>query len=157
MPPKSGAGTIDWTLNIFLMRHCLINKFYFTSWWQIYICTDAFKVIYHLLYGTNGVIGYHVTLSEGHMIVITPYKETLVPHLVATLIYLSQIYSYYIRGDGSPLTWGYACINASLYHVKLSIENDHPHKWLPVYKNTVFSMFSNSDANLCNARASNTA
>ena len=25
------------------------------------------------------------------------------PHLVATLIYLSQIYSYYIRGDGSPL------------------------------------------------------
>ena len=30
--------------------------------------------------------------------------ETLVPHLVATLIYLSQIYSYYIRGDRSPLT-----------------------------------------------------
>ena len=31
------------------------------------------------------------------------------PHLVATLIYLSQIYSYYIRGDKSPLTsiaWG---------------------------------------------------
>ena len=25
------------------------------------------------------------------------------PHLVATLIYLSQIYSYYIRGDRSPL------------------------------------------------------
>ena len=36
----------------------------------------------------------------------TPYKETLVPHLVATLIYLSQIYSYYIRGDRSPLTIG---------------------------------------------------
>ena len=35
---------------------------------------------------------------------ITPYKETLVPHLVATLIYLSQKYSYYIRGDISPLT-----------------------------------------------------
>ena len=68
-----------------------------------------------------GVIGYHVTLSEGHMIAnhpiygggwlscdplrgpITPYKETRVPHLVATLLYLSQIYSYYIRGDGSPL------------------------------------------------------
>ena len=30
-------------------------------------------------------------------------KETLVPHLVANLIYLSQIYSYYIRGDRSPL------------------------------------------------------
>ena len=25
------------------------------------------------------------------------------PHLVATLIYLSQIYSYYMRGDRSPL------------------------------------------------------
>ena len=48
-----------------------------------------------------GVIGYHVTLSEGHT--ITPYKETLVPHLVATLIHLSQIYSYYIRGDRLPL------------------------------------------------------
>ena len=46
-----------------------------------------------------GVIGYHVTLSEP----ITPYKETLVPHLVTTLIYLLQIYSYYIRGDRSPL------------------------------------------------------
>ena len=32
-----------------------------------------------------GVIGYHV------------------PNLVATLLYLSQIYSYYIRGDRSPL------------------------------------------------------
>ena len=50
-----------------------------------------------------GVIGYHMTLSEGHMIAITPYKETLVPHLVATLIYLSQIYSYYKRGDTSLL------------------------------------------------------
>ena len=34
---------------------------------------------------------------------ITPYKEALVPHLVATLIYLAQNYSYYIRGDRSPL------------------------------------------------------
>ena len=50
-----------------------------------------------------GVIGYHVTLSEGHMIANPPYKKTLVPHLVATLIYLSQIYSYYVRGDKSPL------------------------------------------------------
>ena len=54
-----------------------------------------------------GVIGYHVTLSEGHMIASHPiFKATLVPHLVATLIYLSQIYSYYIRGDRSPLTCG---------------------------------------------------
>ena len=72
-----------------------------------------------------GVIGYHVTLSEGHMIanhpiyggdclscdpLRPPYKETLVPHLVATLIYLSQIYSYYrpIRGDRSPLRRNFA-------------------------------------------------
>ena len=33
----------------------------------------------------------------------SPHIKTLVPHLVATLIYLSQIYSYYIRGDRSPL------------------------------------------------------
>ena len=31
-------------------------------------------------------------------------QSPIVPHLVATLIYLSQNYSYYIRGDGSPLT-----------------------------------------------------
>ena len=48
------------------------------------------------------MIGYHVTLSEGH-IPITPYKGTLVPHLVAALIYLSQNYSHYIRGDSLPL------------------------------------------------------
>ena len=40
-----------------------------------------------------GVIGYHVT----------SHVTALVPHLVATLIYLSQNYSYYIRGDRSPL------------------------------------------------------
>ena len=76
-----------------------------------------------------GVIGYHVTLSEGHMVanhpiygvigyhvtlwegsqsphiwgdwlscdpLRTPYKETLMPHLVGTFIYLLQIYSYYV-------------------------------------------------------------
>ena len=50
-----------------------------------------------------GVIGDHVTHSEGNMIANTPYKETLVPHLVATMISLSQTYSYYIRGDRWPL------------------------------------------------------
>ena len=34
----------------------------------------------------------------------SPHKETLVPHLVATLIYLSQNYSYYIRGNIQPLS-----------------------------------------------------
>ena len=74
--------------------------------WAQYLGT---LLIYHPLYGMNtpymGVIFYHVTLSEeGNK----DNKETLVPHLVATLIYLSQNYSYYIRGDRSPL-------NASLY------------------------------------------
>ena len=41
-----------------------------------------------------GMIRYHVTLS---------YKETPVPHLVGTLIFLSQNYSNYIRGGRSPL------------------------------------------------------
>ena len=57
------------------------------------------KVIYHLLYGMNNYV-----LIWGD----SPYKETLVPHpnlfVPSYLIYLSQIYSYYIRGDMSPLT-----------------------------------------------------
>ena len=40
-----------------------------------------------------GVIGYHVTLSEGHMIANHPIYG----------VYLSQNYSYYVRGDRSPL------------------------------------------------------
>ena len=63
------------------------------------------KVIYHPLYGMNNYFliwgdwlscdslrGSHdVTLWEGHIIANhTPYKETLVLHLVVTLIYLSQ-------------------------------------------------------------------
>ena len=50
-----------------------------------------------------GVIGYHVALSEGHMIANHPIKGNTSAHLVATFIYLSQIYSYFIRGDMSPL------------------------------------------------------
>ena len=50
-----------------------------------------------------GVIVYHVTLSEGHMIANHPIKGILAPHLVATLIYLSQIYSYYLRGARASL------------------------------------------------------
>ena len=57
-----------------------------------------------------GVIGYHVTLSEGNT-----YKETLVPHLVATLIYLSQNYSYYVRGDRSPLTRVQEYVRSTIY------------------------------------------
>ena len=65
------------------------------------------KVIYHPLYGLNNYV-----LIWGDWLSCDPlrglhdhpiYKETLVPHLVATLIYFSQIYSYYIWGDRSPL------------------------------------------------------
>ena len=63
-----------------------------------------------------GVIGYHVTLSEGHMIANHPIWETPVPHLVATLIYLSQNYSYYIRGDRSSSKWAWT-------HTVLTKEN----------------------------------
>ena len=66
------------------------------------------KVIYHPLNGMDNYIliwgDSHVTLSEGHMIANPPYKGTLVPHIVAILIYLSHIYSYYIWGDMSPLS-----------------------------------------------------
>ena len=64
------------------------------------------KVIYHPLYCMNNYVliwGDWLScdlLRGSHE---SPYKKTLVPHLVATLIYLSQNYSYYIRGDGSPL------------------------------------------------------
>ena len=37
------------------------------------------------------------------MIANLPYKETIVPYLVATLIYLSQNYLYYIWDDRSHL------------------------------------------------------
>ena len=63
------------------------------------------KVIYHPLYSMNNYVliwgdwlscdphrGSHDSQSP-------PYKETFVLHLVATLIYLSQNHSYYIRGD----------------------------------------------------------
>ena len=46
------------------------------------------------------------------------------PHLVATLIYLSQIYSYYIRGDGSPLKQvgrcQYAIVNEHFTYIRQS-------------------------------------
>ena len=69
------------------------------------------KVIYHPLYGMNNfVLIWGDCLScdplRGSLDSQSPHiwGDWLVPHLVATLIYLSQIYSYYIRGDMSPLT-----------------------------------------------------
>ena len=67
--------------------------------------------------------------------------ETLVPHLVATLLYLSQNYSYYIRGDRSPLnSWvlqgGLAprALSCSIWifsHLKLRLATAvHNFKWL---------------------------
>ena len=66
------------------------------------------KVISHPLYGMNNYVliwGDWLScdpLRGSHDSQSPPNKETLVPHLVATLIYLSQIYSY-IRSDRSPL------------------------------------------------------
>ena len=62
------------------------------------------KVIYHPLYGMNNYV-----LIWGDWLSCDPLRgshdsqspPTLVPHLVATLIYLSQNYSYYIRDDSS--------------------------------------------------------
>ena len=42
-------------------------------------------------------------LRESHDSRSPHIRKKLVPHLVASLNYLSQIYSYYIRGDMSPL------------------------------------------------------
>ena len=41
------------------------------------------------------------------------------PQLVATLIYLSQIYSYYIRGDRSPLKYTNVSSQFALEHALL--------------------------------------
>ena len=51
--------------------------------WGDRLSCDSHMIANHPIYG---VIGYHVTLSEGHMIAIYGHN-----------------YSYYIRGDRSPL------------------------------------------------------
>ena len=61
------------------------------------------KVIYQPFYGMNNYV-----LIWCDWLSCDPlrgsYRETIVPHLVATMINLSQIYSYYTKGDRSPLT-----------------------------------------------------
>ena len=64
--------------------------------------SEAHMIANHPIYG---VIGYHVTLSEGHMSV------------VETLIYLSHIYSYYIRGDISPLNTHFIADNLPIKQI----------------------------------------
>ena len=61
------------------------------------------KVIYHPLYGMNMYV-----LIWGDWLSCDPIRGShdsqsphIRKHLVATLIYLSQNYSYYIRGDRS--------------------------------------------------------
>ena len=72
--------------------------------------TDLLKMIYHPLYGMNNYVliwGDWLScdpLRRSHDSQSPHIRKTLVPHLVAILIYLSQIYSYYIRGDRSSLT-----------------------------------------------------
>ena len=66
-------------------------------------------VIYHPLYSMNNyflIWGDWLScdpLRGSHDSQSPHIRKPLVPHLVATLIYLLQIYSYYIRGDMSPL------------------------------------------------------
>ena len=49
-----------------------------------------------------GVIGYHVTLSEGHMIANHPISKG---HMIANHPIYGHNYSYHKRGDRSPLIW----------------------------------------------------
>ena len=72
---------------------------YYVLIWGNWLSCDPLRGSHDTNHPIYGVIGYHVP--------ITPYKETLVPHLVATLIYLSQNYSYHIRGDRLPLKVDY--------------------------------------------------
>ena len=53
---------------------------------------------------------------------ITPYKETLVPHLVTTLIYLSQTDLYYVRGDRSPLSFPFVTKKKKKMHEHLALK-----------------------------------
>ena len=55
------------------------------------------------------------------------------PHLVATLIYLSQIYLYYIRGDMSPLNM-----------LKM---NDIIIKYIAIYILSIFNISAQSFSN----------
>ena len=69
---------------------------------------------------------YKVWLScdphMGHM--ISPYKETIMPHLVVTLIYLSQNYSYHIRGDRSPLSQNFVYQHITTFRPISELETD---------------------------------
>ena len=60
------------------------------------------------------------------------------PHLVATLIYLSQINSYYIRGDMSPLNSGessytFYTANVSIIPQSPSVNKKQAHLSLKYY------------------------
>ena len=76
------------------------------------------------------------------------------PHLVATLIYLSQTYSYYVRGDRSPLnpTFGHHLVFAKnniqvlLFDlILLSYYEISPYLWadanLPVYQQNITARY----------------
>ena len=102
------------------------------------------QVIYHPLYGMNNYV-----LIWGDWLSCdplrwshdsqSPHKETLVPHLVATLIYLSQKYSYYIRGDRSPLSMysQISCqqIMCSCYWVQI-LNHDNTYSYNYAYLNS---------------------
>ena len=71
-----------------------------------FVVIVGLKVIYHPLYGMNNYV-----LIWGDWLSCDPLRGShdsqshhIRKHLCPILIYLSQIYSYYIRGDRSPLT-----------------------------------------------------
>ena len=56
------------------------------------------------VWGCVGVISYHVTLSRGSHDSQSPHIRKHLCPILWQQIYLSQNYSYYVRGDRSPLT-----------------------------------------------------
>ena len=119
-------------------------------------------MIYHPLYGMNNYVliwgdwlscdplrGTHDSQSPpwGSHEPITPSEETLVPHLVATLIYLSQMYSYYIRGDRSPLRviQGTGRQRQTTVTVHLS---SNSYCWSPLYYNTAAQWYQSDQKGL---------
>ena len=96
-------------LNILIGQHCkivyLLRRNKIATTWHVFT-RIILKVIYHPLYGMNN---YYV-LIWGDWLSCDPLRGSqdsqsphiLVPHFVATLIYLSQNYSNYIRGDRLP-------------------------------------------------------
>ena len=118
---NTGPEELLYNFSVFLHHvHGIHFNIGIPKWVYTQLVYMQLKVIYHPLYGMNNYVhiwgdwlscdplrGSHDSQSPhiwgdwlscvSQRVTITPYKETLVPHLVVTLIYLAHIYSYYIR------------------------------------------------------------